>query len=86
LEQLIEVLQEIRDGIYSINSNIEDLKVSVEELKGQGLYNSISDVCDKLESLASDIKGNGLYDSLSDVCNKLDEISTILNSIDTNTM
>lgn len=86
MDQLIEVLQEIRDGILTMNSNIEELKTSVEELKGQGLYNSISDVCDKLESLASDIKGNGLYDSLSDVCNKLDQISDVLNSIELNTM
>jgi hypothetical protein len=46
-----------------------------------GLFNSISDIYYKLES----IKGSGEYDSLPDVWNKLDEISTTLNSIDLNT-
>ena len=42
----------------------------LEEIKGEGLYNSISDVYDKLE----EIKGDGLYSSLGDVCDKLEEI------------
>lgn len=82
MEEMIEILKEIRDGIYSMNENIGDLKDSIDELKGNGLYNSITDVCDKLELVASDIKGNGLYDSLSDVCDKLSDISSSLNTID----
>ncbi|MEK4359873.1 hypothetical protein NYE48_22885 [Paenibacillus sp. FSL M7-1455] len=86
MESLIEVLLEIRNGIYAMNANIEELKNSVEELKGNGLYNSITDVCDKLDSMSEDIVGNGLFNSLSDVYNKLDEISSTLDSIDANTM
>lgn len=88
MDQLLEVLQDIRDGIYSMNSNIEQLIDSVGELKGSGLYNSISDVCDKLDSVSSTveaIKGVGLYDTISDVCDKLDSISSSLESIDINT-
>ncbi|MGM0882445.1 MAG: hypothetical protein ACQEXQ_15575 [Bacillota bacterium] len=55
---MIELLKEIRDGIYSMNENIGDHKDSIDELKGNGLYNSFTDVCDKLESVASDIKSN----------------------------
>jgi|GEM_PF-1922003 predicted nuclease with TOPRIM domain len=94
MDALIEVLREIRDGIYSINENVEhlhdsfdelkgsveELKESVEGLKGSGLYDTLSDVCDKVESL----KG-GLYD-FSDVCSRLDDIIRVLHSIDTNTL
>ena len=78
MEQLLEVLQEIRDGIYLLNSNIEDFK---NEITGTGLYNSLSDVCDKLNNVESSLTGLTSYGAytLSDVCNKLD-------SIDTNTM
>ncbi|MBE6064216.1 hypothetical protein [Clostridium cochlearium] len=55
MEELIEVLQEIRNGINDMNFNIEQLKESVEELKGIGVYNSISDVCDKLDDVYSSV-------------------------------
>lgn len=80
MEELIGVLQEIRDGINSINNNIELLKDSVDDLKGSGLYDSISDVCDKLDNLENEvnsIKGSPGYD--------LSEIYNCLSSIDTNT-
>ena len=81
MESLIEILQEIRDGIYSMNSSIEDLKNSIDELRGNGLYNSIADLHDKLDEISdtlTGIKGVGTYDSISDVCDKLDEISSTL--------
>lgn len=87
MDQLVEVLQEIRDGIYSMNSNIEDLKISLEELKGTGLYNSISDVYDKLGDInttSEGIKGSGLYDSISDVCEKLDSVTGAIEAISVN--
>ena len=78
MEQLLEVLQEIRDGIYMLNSNVEDLK---NEITGTGVYNSLSDVCDKLDAVEGLLTGLTSYGTyvLSDVCNKLD-------SIDSNTM
>lgn len=30
---------------------LEDVKSSIDELKGNGVYDSISDVCDKIDSL-----------------------------------
>lgn len=78
MEQLLEVLQEIRDGIYSVNSNIIDLK---NEITGSGVYNSLSDVCDKLDAVESALTGLTSYGTytLTDVCSRLD-------SIDANTM
>ena len=61
MDELINVLIEIRSLLFSINSKLEDIR-------GSGI-NSIDDVCDKLD----DIRGNGLY-SLEDVCSKLDNI------------
>ena len=47
----------------------------LEEIKGDGLYSSLGDVCDKLE----EIKGDGLYNGISDICDKLDSVeSTIM--------
>ncbi|OMD41127.1 hypothetical protein [Paenibacillus odorifer] len=86
MNELIDVLMEIRDGIYTINSNIDELKAAVNELRGSGLYNTISDVCDKIDTAVSDIKGNGLYDTISDVASKLDDVSSTLDRIDINTM
>lgn len=80
MEELIEVLQEIRDGINYMNTNIDELKNSIEELKGIGLYTSISDICDKLESVENEvdnIKGNTGYD--------LTDIYDVLSNIDINT-
>jgi archaellum component FlaC len=80
MEGLIAVLEEIRDGINAMNYNMEQLKDSIDELKGNGLYNSISDMCDKLESVENEInslKGNTGYD--------LTDIHSVLSSIDINT-
>ena len=50
-------------------------------MKGNGLYNSISDVCDKLDSTQEkleEIKGFGIYNSIADVCQKLDEVDSTI--------
>jgi len=86
LEDLIEVLKEIRDGIYQLNGRVDNINDSLSELKGYGVYNSLSDIHDQLEKVAQEIKGDSLYNNLSDVCNKLDDISSALHSIDLNTM
>ena len=95
MDSLVAVLEEIRDGIQRMNSNIEDLVHAVNEMKGSGTFNSISDVygklddvCDQLEAVSTnikEIKGDGLFDTLADLYQKLDEISSTLDSIDINT-
>lgn len=86
MDQLLHVLIEIRDGINLINSNISELQTSVENIQGIGLYNSLSDVSEKLDSLneaVDSIKGIGYNDTLSDVCDKLDDVTSALSSIET---
>lgn len=51
MEELLEVLEAIKDGVANINSNLEELRESVEEIKGDGLYNTLTDVCDKLDEI-----------------------------------
>lgn len=77
MDELIEILQEIRDGINNINYNIEQLTDSVEELKGDGLNNSVSDICNKVDTIGDtveEIKGNGFNNSIADICDKLEVI------------
>lgn len=79
MEELIEILQEIKDGINSINYNMEQLKDSVEELKGNGLYTSVSDVYNKVDAIGNtveQIKGNGFCNSVADICDKLEIIAS----------
>jgi len=46
------LMQDIKDILLTINSNIEELNEKVESLANGGAY-SISDICDKLDSIAS---------------------------------
>lgn len=71
MDEMITLLEEIRDLLSEMNSKLDDIK-------GIGIYSSIADVCDKLDA----ISGSGL-NNLDDVCNKLDDIKgSGLNSID----
>lgn len=60
MEELVSVMQDILAELQEMNSKLD-------EIKGNGLDNSISDLASKLE----DIKGPGLFNSLSDVCDRL---------------
>ena len=46
----------------------------LDDIKGYGSDNSISDLADKL----NDIKGLGPYDSLTDVCDKIESLETTI--------
>lgn len=61
MNELISVMEEIRDLLSSIDDKLEGIC-------GLGV-NSIDDVCDKLD----DIRGTGLY-SLNDIYSKLADI------------
>ena len=67
MDTMIALLEEIRDLLSEMNEKID-------EIRGDGAYNSISDICDKID----EVKGNGLYDSISDVCDKLDTLDTTI--------
>ena len=66
---LMMILQEIRRN----NQLLENIQGTLQEIRGDGLYNSLTDVCTKLEESANAIRGDGLYNSLSDVCGRLEE-------------
>ena len=55
-----------------MNSKLDYISNDINSIKGRGVYDSLSDVCDKLD----EIKGNGIYGSLADVCDKLDSLDT----------
>ncbi len=64
------ILEEIREG----NRKLEYIEDAIQEIKGSGLYNSLTDVCDKIDSAKDEIQGTGLYNSLTDICDKLDNL------------
>lgn len=64
------ILEEIRES----NRKLENLENSIQEIIGIGLYNSITDICDKIDSAKEDIQGTGLYNSIADICDKIDNL------------
>ena len=86
MNELISVLEDIKELLCDMNNklelidvNISELKTEVRSVKGDGIYDSISDVCDKLDS----IQGTGIYNSIVDICDKLDTIDTSITLLDT---
>lgn len=90
MEQLLDVLLDIKSVLVDINFNVEcltgsvnDVKEAIDELKGDALYNNISDVCNKLDNIETEIQNvdlsvqaissNGVY-TIQDICIKLDSI------------
>ncbi|HIT89349.1 MAG TPA: hypothetical protein IAC41_02880 [Candidatus Merdenecus merdavium] len=64
------ILEEIREG----NRKLENIEDAIQEIKGSGLYNSLTDICDKIDSAKEEIQGTGLYNSITDICEKLDNL------------
>ena len=85
MDEMITLLEEIRDLLGEMNGKLDDIK-------GYGVDTSISAVCDKLDAISGmgiyslgdvcskidEVKGSGIYDSISDVCTKLDAIDTTI--------
>lgn len=58
MDELISVMEDIRDILSSIDAKLDTLTYQVgsvdskiSDIKGYGLYNSIADICDKLDNL-----------------------------------
>lgn len=58
MDELISVMEDIRDILSSIDTKLDTLTYQVgsldseiSDIKGYGLYNSIADICDKLDNL-----------------------------------
>lgn len=64
------ILEEIREG----NRKLENIEDAIQEIKGSGLYNSLTDICDKIDSAKDELQGTGLYNSITDICDKLDNL------------
>lgn len=75
MDELLVVLNDIKYELENMNQKLDDIK-------GMGLYNSLSDVNEKLD----EVKGNGVFDSISDVNEKLDTISSTVDTIYINTL
>lgn len=63
MDELVSVMQDILLELQSINSKLDDVK-------GDGLYNSLTDVCEKIDGLEASITSNGRYD-LGDICDEI---------------
>jgi len=82
MEELLQQLLIMNEHLSTISAYQSLIYDEIKNIKGNGLYNSITDVCDKLDA----IKGTGIYDSLADVCDKLDSIESDLITIDSTIM
>lgn len=60
-DSVSDILYLILDEIRESNRKLEDIHDAIQEIKGSGLYNSLTDVCDKIDSAIDEIKGTGLY-------------------------
>ena len=67
MDELVNLMEQILAELQEMNSKLDDRK-------GYGSDNSISDLADKL----NDIKGLGPYDSLTDVCDKIESLETTI--------
>ncbi|REJ07740.1 hypothetical protein [Halobacillus trueperi] len=82
MEELVDILRDIKMELQEMNRKLDDIDRSIESLKGSGVYDSVSDLYDKLD----EIMGRGLYNSITDVNEKLDSISSSLDTIELNTI
>ena len=85
MDDMIALLGEIRDLLVEMNGKLDDIK-------GDGIYTSISDVCDKIDDISvsgmctlgdvcrriDDLQGSGIYNTIGDVCDKLDNLDTTI--------
>ncbi|MFW5649740.1 MAG: hypothetical protein ACOCG5_11705 [Candidatus Alkaliphilus sp. MAG34] len=71
MDDVLDILIDIRDILNNVNHNIISLQDDVNRIRGNGLYDSISDIGEKMDALTS----SGLY-TLLDVCSKLDSIDS----------
>lgn len=72
IERLSDVIENLYTEVATISIKLDTIGDSLEEIKGDSTYNSISDIHDKLDS----IQGIGPFSNISDICDKLDEIDT----------
>ena len=56
MDEIVEVLNKILEKLDSINDGIDELHSKLDDMQGIGLYNSISDVHDKLEEIKNTVE------------------------------
>ena len=69
-----DILYLILEEIRECNRKLENIEDAIQEIKGSELYNSLTDICDKIDSAKDEIQGTGLYNSITDICEKLDNL------------
>ncbi len=84
-EQVVTLLESINETLSTLLQGQLATVQLLQSIQGDELFNSISDVYEKLDSIndkLDDIKGAGVFNSISDVCDKLDEVDQSLSSIE----
>ena len=54
-EREVKVMDELVTVLESILSELQTMNAKLDEIKGMGMYDSISDVCDKLDEVGDKI-------------------------------
>ena len=55
MEELVWVMEDIRDLLKEIKNEIKEFKDDLKKIQGSGSYNSISDIWKKLDDIYFDI-------------------------------
>lgn len=73
-------MEEVVGLLRDILSELQELNGKIDDLKGWGTYNNISDICSKITDASDEICGKidslqgGIYD-INDIYRKVDEIN-----------
>lgn len=81
MEELVDAINNMNNTLLYMANQLQGIQSTLDDIKGTGIYNSISDVYDKIETELNDIKGMGLYNTISDVCDKLNEVENSIGLI-----
>lgn len=54
MEELISVMEEIKDLLFEMNGKLDDIHNDISEISTNGVYN-ISDICNKLDEISGGI-------------------------------
>lgn len=55
MDELIDIMRLILVEVQEMNMKLDNIDTSINEIKGFGIYNSIADVCQKLDEVDSTI-------------------------------
>ena len=73
MEELLSVLIDIKNELFEMN-------LKLDEIKGSGLFNSITDMCDKLDAISEGYSLKDVKVSVDVLQSSVDDVYSIINN------